>query len=190
MGISICVYSSSSEKLDRKYYEAAGKIGERIAIRGDTLVFGAGMVGCMGATARGVKENGGKIIGVIPEKLNINGIVYEHCDELIVTPEMRSRKKLLEEKSDVLLALPGGFGTFEEILEVITGKQLGYHNKPIIIYNLDGYYNCLLEQFEKCYKENFAKRFFSDIYYVADTIDDIFEYIENYKPFETEDKWS
>ena len=98
MNKSICVYSSSSEKLDKKYYDIAEKVGERIGQRGDTLVFGAGMVGTMGATARGAKKAGAKIIGVIPEVLNCKGIVYEECDELYITPEMRSRKRMLDEK--------------------------------------------------------------------------------------------
>ena len=116
MNRTICVYSSSSQKLDPLYYSLAEELGRRIAIGGDTLEFGAGMVGTMGATARGVKSMGGRIIGIIPEALNKKGIVYEECDELIVTPEMRSRKKLLDERSDVLIALPGGFGTLEELL--------------------------------------------------------------------------
>lgn len=190
MNKRICVYSSSSEKLEQKYYDIAEKIGERIAQNGDTLVFGAGMVGTMGATARGTKKHGGKIIGVIPEALNLKGIRYEECDELYVTPEMRSRKRMLDENSDVLIALPGGFGTLEEVLEVITSKQLGYHSKPIIIFNLNGFYDKLLAQFEEIYAQSFAKRAFSSIYYVTDSIDDMFDYIENYKPGTVEDKWS
>ncbi len=190
MNKSICVYSSSSEKLDKKYYDIAEKVGERIGQRGDTLVFGAGMVGTMGATARGAKKAGAKIIGVIPEVLNCKGIVYEECDELYITPEMRSRKRMLDEKSDVLITLPGGFGTLEEVLEVITSKQLGYHSKPIIIFNFNGYYDCLLGQFEESYKQNFAKVAFSSLYYVTDDIDDMFRYIDEYKPGAVEDKWS
>lgn len=190
MNKRICVYSSSSEKLDQKYYDIAEKLGKRIAQNGDTLVFGAGMVGTMGATARGAKSAGGRIIGVIPEVLNIKGILYEECDELYVTPEMRSRKRMLDENSDVLIALPGGFGTLEEVLEVITSKQLGYHSKPIIIFNYGGFYDKLLAQFEEIYSQAFAKRAFSSIYYVTDDIDDVFAYIDSYKPNAVEDKWS
>lgn len=190
MNKNICVYSSSSEKLDRKYYDIAEKVGEKIAKRGDTLVFGAGMVGTMGATARGAKNAGGRIIGVIPEALNVKGILYEECDELYITPEMRSRKRMLDENSDILITLPGGFGTLEEVLEVITSKQLGYHSKPIVIFNYCGYYDNLLAQFEESYSQNFAKRVFSSIYYVTDDIDDMFDYIDNYKSEAVEDKWS
>lgn len=190
MGLSICLYSSSSEKLDAKYYEVAEKIGMKIAQRGDTLVFGAGTVGTMGAAARGAKKLGGRIVGVIPEALNCKGIVYEECDELYVTPEMRSRKRMLDEKADVLVALPGGFGTLEEVLEVITSKQLGYHKKPIIIFNFEGYYDPLLEQFNRSFEQNFAKEIFSSLYYVTYDINDMFNYIDNYDPSEVEDKWS
>ncbi len=189
MNRTICVYSSSSQKLDPLYYSLAEELGRRIAIGGDTLVFGAGMVGTMGATARGVKSMGGRIIGIIPEALNKKGIVYEECDELIVTPEMRSRKKLLDERSDVLIALPGGFGTLEELLEVITSKQLGYHTKPIVIFDPNGFYTDLLKQFEVFFEQNFANRSFATLYHVATTIDDIFEYIDNYTPHKVKDKW-
>lgn len=190
MNQNICVYSSSSDKLDGKYYALAEELGEKMAERGHTLVFGAGVVGTMGATARGIKKGKGRIIGIIPEKLNLKGIVYEECDELIVTPEMRSRKKLLDERSDAFIALPGGFGTFEEVLEVITSKQLGYHSKPIVFLNYEGYYDPLFAMFEKSYAENFAKPVYRTLYHVSESVEDALCYIENYKPVELEDKWS
>ena len=177
---SICVYSSSSQKLEQKYYDYAEELGKRIGKNGDTLVFGAGSKGLMGATARGAKYFGAKVIGVIPEALNLPGVPFEECDELTVTPDMRSRKKLLDESADVLVALPGGFGTLEELLEVITSKQLGYHAKPIIILNPFGYYDALLEQFEHSFELNFADRSYSELYYVTDNIDDMFRFIDSY----------
>lgn len=190
MNKKICVYSSSSQKLDKIYYDFAEKLGQRIGERGDTLVFGAGVVGTMGRTAKGVKEKGGRIIGVIPEVLNIKGVVYEECDELIVTPEMRTRKRMLDESSDVLMTLPGGFGTLEEVLEVITSKQLGYHQKPIVIFNFNGYYDNLLAQFEECYEQNFAKPIYKTLYFVTDSIDEAFDYIDNYTPEDLGEKYS
>ncbi len=177
---SICVYSSSSQKLEQKYYDYAEELGKRIGKNGDTLVFGAGSKGLMGATARGAKYFGAKVIGVIPEALNLPGVPFEECDELTVTPDMRSRKKLLDESADVLVALPGGFGTLEELLEVITSKQLGYHAKPIVILNPFGYYDALLEQFEHSFELNFADRSYSELYYVTDDIDDMFRFIDSY----------
>ena len=177
---SICVYSSSSQKLESEYYDYAEELGRRIGKNGDTLVFGAGSKGLMGATARGAKAFGAKVIGVIPEALNLPGVPFEECDELTVTPDMRSRKKLLDESADVLVALPGGFGTLEEVLEVITSKQLGYHSKPIVILNPFGYYDALLKQFEHSFELNFADRSYSELYYVTDDIDDMFRFIDSY----------
>lgn len=181
MNLNICVYSSSSDKLDKKYYNFAESLGKEIAQRGNTLVFGAGARGLMGATARGAKSCGGKIIGVIPEALNLKGILYEECDKLIITPEMRSRKKALDENSDVLIALPGGFGTLEEVIEVITSKQLGYHSKPIIIVNVFGFYDNLMNQFKTFTEQHFAGDDYMDLFFVTDNIDSVFDYIENYK---------
>ncbi len=190
MGLNICVYSSSSDSLEAKYYDIAEELGEKMALRGHSLVFGAGVVGTMGATARGIKKGNGRITGIIPEKLNIKGIVYEECDELIITPEMRSRKKLLDERSDAFVALPGGFGTLEEVLEVITSKQLGYHSKPIVFLNIDGYFDPLFEMFERSYSEKFAKPVYRNLYHVSYDVNDAIEYIENYKPMELGQKWS
>lgn len=181
MNRNICVYSSSSDKLEEKYYILAETLGKRIAQSGDVLVFGAGARGLMGATARGAKSCGGKIIGVIPEALNLKGILYEECDKLIVTPEMRSRKKALDENSDVLVALPGGFGTLEEVIEVITSKQLGYHTKPIILFNAFGFYDNLLKQFDTYTEQNFASDDYMSLFYVTDSIDAMFEHIDTYK---------
>src|SRR5690606_1559013 len=109
-----------------------------------------------GETARAVHENNGKVVGIVPEALNVSGIVYERCDEFIVTTGIRERKAIMDERSDAFIALPGGFGTLEELLEIITLKQLEYHNKPIVILNVNNYYDDILKQFDKIFNENFA----------------------------------
>ncbi len=185
----ICVYSSSSDIVGKKYFEAAYDLGKEIAKRGDTLLYGAGIIGLMGESARGVHDNNGKVIGVIPEALNIEGVVYPCCDELIVTKDMRSRKKIMDERSDAVVALPGGFGTLEELLEMITLKQLGYHNKPIAILNTEGYYNELIQMFEKVVSQKFAKEYIKAYYYVSYSVKDILNYIDNYEPVKYEKKW-
>lgn len=185
----ICVYSSSSDVVESKYFEAAYKLGCEIAERNDTLMYGAGKVGLMGECARGVHDKKGNVIGVIPEALNLEGVVYNLCDELIVTEDMRSRKKIMDERSDAVIALPGGFGTLEELLEMITLKQLGYHNKPIAILNTDGFYNELVEMFEKIIEQKFAKDHMRSYYYISHDIDDILDYIDNYKPENHQRKW-
>ena len=133
------------------------------------MVFGGGRIGLMGAAAQGVKANGGRLIGVIPEKLNQPGIAYENCDELIETPTMHTRKETMESLSSGFIVLPGGFGTMEELMEVITLKQLGYHNHPIVIVNHKGFWQPLLEQFSQFYETGFAHPGFQGLYVVADT---------------------
>ena len=102
---------------------------------------------------------------------------------------MRERKATMEKYADIFVAVPGGFGTFEEIFEIMVAKQLGYHNKPIIFFNFDGYYDKLFEMFEVVYSNNFAKEFMRELYYVTDSIDDMYNYIKNYEPKEIALKW-
>ena len=189
MNKTICVYSSSSCAIDKKYFEAAEALGKEIALRGDILLYGAGHVGLMGATAISVHKHGGKVVGIIPKALNQKGIVYEGCDELIITEGMRERKALMDEKSDAFIALPGGYGTLEELLEIITLKQLKYHNKPIVILNLYNFYGNLFNQFELIINERFAKPECSSLYHITDSISGALEYIDSYKPVEIGQKW-
>ncbi|MCX7615063.1 MAG: TIGR00730 family Rossman fold protein [Clostridiales bacterium] len=185
----ICVFSSSSNTIDNIYFDAASKLGREIAEREDLLLFGGGHTGLMGACARAVHQNNGKVIGVIPEALNLKGVVYENCDELVVTKGMRERKAKMDHRSDAFIALPGGYGTLEEILEIITLKQLRYHNKPIVILNINGFFNHLLEQFETVIHQQFAKSICCDLYYVTDDVADCINYIENYSPMVFEERW-
>ncbi|MCX7710651.1 MAG: TIGR00730 family Rossman fold protein [Clostridia bacterium] len=185
----ICVYSSSSCSIEKVYFDAAGQLGKEIAVRGDILLFGAGMTGLMGEIALAVHRNGGKMIGIIPEALNVKGIVYETCDELVVTKGMRERKAIMDERSDAFIALPGGFGTLEELLEIITLKQLRYHNKPIVLLNTHGFYDKLIEQFEEILVQRFAKQESRNLYFVADQISKALEYIDAYVPPEHGERW-
>lgn len=189
MGKVICVYSSSSNRIGEAYFAVAAKLGHDIARRGDTLLFGGGMVGLMGATAKAAHRCAGKVIGVIPRALNQKGIVYETCDELIVTEGLRERKAVMDERSDAFVALPGGYGTLEEILEIITLKQLKYHNKPIIILNAFGFYDGLLSQFARMVRAEFARPASRALYHVADTAEDALAYLDAYRPQEIGDKW-
>lgn len=185
----ICVYSSSSCTVNNIYFEAASKLGEGIALNGDTLLFGGGLIGLMGATAKAVHQFGGKVIGVIPEALNLKGVVYESCDELIVTKGIRERKAAMDSTSDAFIALPGGFGTLEEILEIISLKLLRYHNKPIIILNINGLYDKLLEQFENIISGQFAKEECRKLYFITDSVAAALNYIDTYIPPVFSDKW-
>lgn len=185
----ICVYSSSSCNIDKIYFETATELGRQMALHGDTLLFGGGLLGLMGTTAKAVHQNSGKVIGVIPKALNLEGIVYENCDELIVTEGLRERKAVMDSKSNAFIALPGGYGTLEEILEIITLKQLGYHNKPVVILNVNGFYRHLLTLFEQIIDLHFAKSDCRQLYQVADNVQDTLAYIENYQPFVFREKW-
>lgn len=185
----ICVYSSSSNSIDKVYFDLASELGKAIATNKDILLFGGGMRGLMGATATAVHDLGGKVIGVIPEALNQKGVVYETCDELIVTKDMRERKSIMDSKSEAFIALPGGFGTLEELLEIITLKQLKYHNRPVVILNGNGFFDLLLKQFDTIIDQYFAKSESSLLYYVTPNVKEALDYIDAYKPVEFKDKW-
>jgi len=190
MNRTICVYSSSSNELDPIYFETAAQLGASIAKHGDILLFGGGMRGLMGATARAVHEHHGKVIGVIPEALNIKGVAYENCDEFIVTKDLRTREAVMDERSDAFIALPGGYGTLEELLEIITLKQLGYHQKAIVILNINGYYDPLLRQFDEVIDQHFARPDSQQLYFVTDNIEACLDYIDHYRPEPLPEKWA
>lgn len=165
----VCVFGASCSKVDKAYLDAAFASGALLAEAGLGMVFGGGNTGLMGAAARGVKSKNGHIIGVIPERLNQPGIAFAGCDELIVTSDMHTRKAKMEALSAGFLALPGGFGTLEELMEVITLNQLGYLSAPVAILNTRGYYDSLLSQFETCIRQDFTDQACRDIFKSADT---------------------
>lgn len=185
----LCVYSSSSCAIDEIYFSQATKLGEAMAQRDYGLIFGGGMVGLMGATARAIHNHGGRVVGVIPQALNKKGIVYENCDELIVTGEMRERKATMEERATGFIALPGGFGTLEELLEIITLKQLRYHNKPIVILNINNFYDGLVKIFDNIINLKFAKEQSRDLYYITEDINNALDYLDEYQPRDLGSKW-
>ncbi len=180
--MNICVFSASREDLNRAYIEAAKDLGARMAERGWGLVFGGGMQGLMGHCARAVHAGGGRVVGIIPERLNRPGVTYEAADELIVTHTLRERKHEMDRRSDAFVALPGGFGTLEEVVETIALKQLGYHNRPIVLMNTAAFYSPLLRFFEHQVEENFVKREYLDLYAVAETPEAAVDYINGYLP--------
>ena len=144
----ICIFAASSATLEPVYTDAAYELGVLIAKEGLELVFGGGRTGLMGACARGAKSCGGRVTGIIPERLNQPGIAFEACDELLVTADMHARKAAMERLADAYLVLPGGMGTLEELAEVLTLNQLGYLSAPVVILNIAGFYDDLLAQFQ------------------------------------------
>lgn len=179
---NICVYTSSSNELDRIYYDEAKKLGGLIGQNGFNLIYGGGNLGMMGAVANAVKESGGKVCGVLPEKLYALDVGDAGCDELHITKCMRTRKEKLDQLSDAVITLPGGFGTVEELSEMIVQKQLGYTDKAIVILNTNGFYDELLKFFDKIISENFASEKMRSSYYVAKTPQEAIIYLMNYKP--------
>lgn len=178
----ICVYCSSSDRIDHTYFSAARALGEQIAQRGWSLVYGGGSVGLMGAVAISVQAAGGKVVGVIRQALLDREVGYLEADELIVTTTMRERKRLMDERSDVFMTLPGGFGTLEELLEIMTLRQLAYHDRPIIIVNLHGYFTPLLAMFEQIFAERFTDERHRRLFTVVESIDEALTVIGNYTP--------
>ena len=182
---NICVFASSSSAVADVYKTAAKDLGEALAKSDFGIVFGAGTDGLMGELARSTHEHGGEVIGVIPDSLNFPGIVYPHCDELLDTRTMHERKAIMAERSKAFIALPGGFGTLEEILEIITLKQLGYHNKAIVILNINGFFDSLLAQFNETVAQDFASRDVLSLFGVMGNVPDAMHYIQTYSPTTT-----
>lgn len=180
--MNICVYGSASDDIDKKYIRVVEEFGEKLAKKGYGLVFGAGACGLMGAVARGATKGGGEIIGIVPEFFNVDGILYDKCTELVRTETMRSRKALMEEKSEAFVITPGGIGTFDEFFEMLTLKQLSRHTKAMVIFNVDGYYDSMLEFIEHAMQERFVKEKCKKLYKVCNTADEILDYLENYSP--------
>lgn len=185
---NICIFGASGSRIDQDYIDAAYRLGTLLGEHGLGLVFGGGDTGLMGAAARGAYSRGGRIIGVIPEKLNRPGIAFPNCTELIVTPDMHSRKAEMERLSSAFVAVPGGFGTFEELLEVITLNQLGYISAPVIMLNTNGYYDRLIAHFDHCVAEGFALPGARDIYALAETPEQALELALNMAPAALPDK--
>lgn len=179
---TICVYSSSSNHLPEIYYEAARELGILMGKAGYDLVYGGGTLGTMYKNAQAVKEFGGKVTGVLPEKLYTLGVGNGNCDELIVTKCMRSRKEKLDTLSDAVIAISGGFGTLEELSEMIVQKQLGYNSKAVVILNTNGFYDNLIKFFEDIIEQNFAHDESRKLYFVAKTPQEAIDYLKNYEP--------
>ncbi len=179
----VCVFASSSSILDKSYFLDADELGKLIAQAGFDIVYGGSNLGLMWAAASSAKENGAKVTGVMPEKLYKLCVSKEEaCDEFYVTEGMRERKAKLDNLSDAIIALPGGFGTLEELSEMIVQKQLGYNKKAIVLLNTNGFYTKLNEFFEVIISEKFAKEKSREIYYIADTPREAVNYLLNYMP--------
>lgn len=166
---SVCVYSASSTKIDPVYFDVARELGRLLGEKHIHLVNGAGNMGLMSAVADAVIAAGGEVTGVIPRFMVEQGWHHTGLTELVEVESMHERKKMMADLSDAVIALPGGCGTLEELLEVITWKQLGLYLNPIIILNVKGYFNPLLDMLRKAVDENFMREQHGAIWHVAQT---------------------
>ncbi len=187
--MNICVFSSSSNAIPEVYVNDAIDLARLIGRAKFCLINGGSNVGLMDVVTREAGNHGAKTIGIIPEKLRDFNLASIHAHEIIVSGDMMERKAKMRELSDVFIALAGGFGTLEEILEVITLKQLGYHDKAIVFINTNGFYDDLFRQFEKSYEEKFAKENYRKLYFIAENSTEAMSYLLKYQPEKTVDKW-
>ncbi len=187
--MNICVFSSSSNAIADVYFQEAQNLGKIIGKKGHTLINGGANVGLMEAVTVSARNAGAQTIGVIPERLLKRSLASTTSHEVIVTNDMQSRKAKMRDISDAFIAIPGGFGTLEEILEVMTLRQLSYHEKPIVFINTNNFFKYLFKQFEVSYKEMFAKEIYRELYYVANNSMEAIEYLNSYSPVELDSKW-
>ncbi|MGY8763069.1 MAG: LOG family protein [Nitrospinaceae bacterium] len=188
---SICVFCASSNAVDKVYHQVATDLGQRIGLLGLDLIFGGGGIGLMGDVARGVHDKGGRVVGVIPEFFlnNEQPIEYAKADELIVTKDMRSRKAIMDERSDAFIVLPGGIGTLEEATEIISMKQLGLTEKPIVFINTNKFYDAFILNLNRMVELKFAKQSTLDLINVLPDPLSALEFMTAYQPQKTNSKW-
>lgn len=177
--MTVCVYCASSTQVPDVYFEAATRLGEILAREGIHLVNGAGSIGLMAATSDSALAHGGSVTGVIPRFMVEQGWHHQSLTQLIETDTMHERKQLMAKMADAVIALPGGCGTLEELLEIITWKQLGLYLNPIVILNVNGYFDPLIEMLNRAVSERFMRAEHLDIWRVAQTPEEALEMIRN-----------
>ena len=188
---SICVFCSSSDLIDEVYFKTAIDLGCQIGGLNLDLVYGGGGIGLMGAVARSVHKNGGKVVGVFPEFLREKdkGFEYTEADELIIAETMRIRKAIMDERADAFIVLPGGIGTLEEAIEIMSMKQLGLTDKPLAFVNTNNFYDGLVSNFQMMVGLKFAKSSILDLFAVCPNPSSALEFILSYKSKKKDNKW-
>ena len=186
---NVCVFCASSANIDERYLLAARELGQRLAEGGWRCVNGGGAVGLMGAVTDGTLDAGGEVTGVIPKFMVDNGWCYDRLEDVIITPDMHQRKQMMSEMADAVIALPGGVGTFEELLETLTWRQLGLVKVPVIILNTLGYYDALLTMLDHAINEGFMKSSHAALWQVASTPAEAIALLEHPNNVEFESKY-
>jgi uncharacterized protein (TIGR00730 family) len=179
---SVCVFCGSNPGLNPEYLEAAQAFGRTLAEQGLTLVYGGGNIGLMGAVADAALAAGGQVIGVIPTFLKDKEVAHLGLSELVVTHSMHERKAKMAELSDAFVALPGGLGTFEELFEMVTWSQLSIHGKPVALYNVNGFYDRLLDFVRHAAAEGFLRKENLALLQSADSVEGVLSCLRNYEP--------
>ena len=178
---NVGVFCASSNRMEQVYYDAAQRLGRWIGESGRTLVYGGCSSGLMEATAKAVHENGGRVLGVVPEILKERGRVSSYIDEIRMTKDLDERKRGLIEAADVILALPGSVGTLDEIFTVLSANTIGLHDKKVVLWNINGFWDDLLALFHGLEKRNVVNKPFEEFVFVADTWDELVNILENWK---------
>jgi len=188
---SLCVYCGSSDRGRPAHHDAARKLGRIMAKAGVRLVYGGGRIGMMGRIADAVMESGGEVIGIIPHFLEQVEVGHSQVTQLIVTENMHDRKQKMAEMSDAFLIMPGGLGTLEETFEILTWKQLGLHQKPIVIADIDGYWRLLTDLIDHMIDESYARPENRELFRVIDNIEELLPTLETMPAYnhEVEAKW-
>jgi uncharacterized protein (TIGR00730 family) len=175
---AVCVFCSSSGRIDPSYVELAAAVGAELARRGHSLVTGGGSVSCMGAVARAARAGGARTVGVIPRVLLQMEVADRDADDLLVTDDMRARKGLMDTRSDAFLTLPGGLGTLEELLEIWVSRTLAMHGKPVVVLDPDGLYDPLRAQVDLLVERGFVRDGARDAVTWVTTVTDAFDTVE------------
>ncbi len=186
---SICVYCGSADGLSTHYLAAASEMGRLLATSGIHLVFGAGKTGLMGAIANGALAAGGNVTGVVPENLNTIALIHAGLTKLEVTPDIHSRKARMSALADAFIALPGGYGTFEELFETLTWAQIGLHGKPIGLLNTAGYFDPLIALAQHASKEGFIFPQHLNLFTLAATPQELLDQILQFQPPTGLERW-
>lgn len=179
--MNICIYGASSSAISKSYITATEELAAKLARRGHNLIFGAGAGGLMGAAARGTMANGGKTIGVAPSFFQADGVLFKNCNKIIYTDTMRDRKQIMEKLSDAFIMTPGGPGTMDEFFEILTLKQLGRHTKPIAVFNINGYFDCIRRFLENAVEKQFMAENSLKLCAFFDRADKLLDYLECYE---------
>jgi uncharacterized protein (TIGR00730 family) len=178
---AVTVYCSSSKRLDPIYYDAGATLGRAIATEKWDLVYGGNRLGLMGTVADAARSAGGRVIGITPQLFVDQGVGDDLCDELIITDNLRDRKAMLERRGDAFVALPGGLGTFEEIFDIVVHRQLGCHHKPIVLLNIDGYYDPLFQLIQNGVEKRFIKIEPRRLFLMAPTVESVIAFLRDPK---------